>query len=60
MIHQLWGPFADLVGDGGYSAWTLGSWFVLKYSNVLMYVAVAALFVVGMVVNLPGRTGGQQ
>ena len=32
MINQLFGPVFDLVGDGGYKAFTF-SWFTLKYGN---------------------------
>ena len=53
MIHQLWGPLVNLVGDGGYRALTAGDWFVMKYANVLMYVAVAVLFTASMFLHLP-------
>ena len=53
MINQMWGPFVDLTGDGGYQAATMGDWFVMKYANIVMFVAVATLFVVGMFVHLP-------
>jgi hypothetical protein len=53
MIHQLWGPVFDLVGNGGYNAWTF-SWFFLKYGNVVEMILVVLIFVVGMFVNLPG------
>ena len=53
MIHQLWGPVFDLVGDGGFTAWTF-SWFTLKVSNVIEMILVLLIFVVGMFVNLPG------
>jgi len=42
-----------LVGDGGYRALTSGDWFVMKYANVLMYVAVAVLFTASMFLHLP-------
>lgn len=57
MIHQLWGPLVNLVGDGGYRALTLGGWFVMKYANVLMYVVVAVLFTASMFLHLPGHGG---
>jgi len=57
MIHQLWGPLANLVGDGGYQALTFGSWFVMKYANVFMYVAVAVLFTASMIFHLPEHGG---
>jgi len=53
VIHQLWGPLVNLVGDGGYRALTSGDWFVMKYANVLMYVAVAVLFTASMFLHLP-------
>jgi len=53
MIHQLWGPLFDLVGDGGYHAFTF-SWFFLKVANVIEIILVVVIFVVGMFVNLPG------
>jgi hypothetical protein len=53
MIVQLWGPVFDLVGDGGYKAFTF-SWFYLKTANVIEMILVVLLFVVGMFVNLPG------
>jgi hypothetical protein len=53
MIQQLWGPVFDLVGDGGFTAWTF-SWFTLKIGNVVEIVLVVLIFVVGMFVNLPG------
>jgi len=52
MIQQLWGPVFDLVGNGGYHAWTF-SWFFLKYANVIEMILVVLIFVVGMFVNLP-------
>ncbi len=54
MIHQLWGPVFDLVGDGGFTAWTF-SWFFLKVGNVIEMILVVLIFVVGMFINLPGR-----
>jgi hypothetical protein len=62
MIHQLWGPVFDLVGDGGFAAWTF-SWFTLKIGNVIEMILVVLIFVVGMFVNLPGgkpETPGDQ
>jgi hypothetical protein len=43
----------DLVGDGGFTAWTF-SWFTLKIGNVIEMILVVLIFVVGMFVNLPG------
>lgn len=60
MIHQLWGPFVDLVGGGGYQALTFGSWFVMKYANVLMFVVVALLFTVSMFLHLPEHGGDSE
>ncbi|HYB49353.1 MAG TPA: hypothetical protein VED20_18670 [Streptosporangiaceae bacterium] len=53
MINQLWGPVWDLVGNGGFKAFTF-SWFTLKYANVIEMILVVLIFVVGMFVNLPG------
>jgi hypothetical protein len=55
MIHQLWGPLFDLVGDGGFTAWTF-SWFTLKIGNLIEMILVVVIFVVGMFINLPGGT----
>ena len=55
MINQLWGPLVDLVGDGGYSAWTIGDWFVMKYANIIVYVVIAVLFIAAMFINIPDR-----
>jgi hypothetical protein len=55
MIHQLWGALFDLVGNGGYTAWTF-SWFFLKIGNVIEMILVVLIFVVGMFINLPGGT----
>jgi len=54
MINQLFGPVFDLVGDGGYKAFTF-SWFTLKYGNVIEMILVVLIFVVGMFINLPSR-----
>ena len=62
MIVQLWGPVFDLVGDGGFKAFTF-SWFTLKYGNVIEMILVVLIFVVGMFVNLPGgkaQAGGHR
>ena len=62
MIVQLWGPMFDLVGDGGFKAFTF-SWFTLKYGNVIEMILVVLIFVVGMFINLPGgkpETGEDQ
>jgi len=53
MIHQLWGPVFDLVGDGGFNAITF-SWFTLKIGNLIEMILVVLIFVVGMFINLPG------
>ena len=53
MIVQLWGPVFDLVGDGGFKAFTF-SWFTLKYGNVIEMILVVLIFVAGMFINLPG------
>jgi hypothetical protein len=54
MINQLWGPVFDLVGNGGFNAWTF-SWFTLKYANVIEMILVVLIFVAGMFINLPTR-----
>ena len=54
MIVQLWGPVFDLVGDGGFKAFTF-SWFTLKYGNVIEMILVVLIFVVGMFINLPSK-----
>jgi len=59
VIHQVWGPLVNLVGDGGYRALRIGGWFVMKYSNIVMYVIIAGLFVLGMFVGLPERGAGR-
>jgi hypothetical protein len=52
MIHQLWGPVFDLVGDGGFKAVTF-SWFTLKIGNIIEIALVVLIFVAGMFINLP-------
>jgi hypothetical protein len=59
MIHQLWGPVFDLVGNGGFNAITF-SWFTLKIANVIEMILVVVIFLAGMFVNLPGSTGSQE
>jgi hypothetical protein len=59
MIHQLWGPVFDLVGDGGFTAWTF-SWFFLKVGNVIEMILVVVIFLAGMFVNLPGGSTDSQ
>ena len=53
MIVQLWGPVFDLVGGGGFKAFTF-SWFTLKYANVIEMILVVLIFLAGMFINLPG------
>jgi hypothetical protein len=55
MIVQLWGPVFDLVGNGGFNAITF-SWFTLKTGNVIEMILVVLIFLVGMFINLPGRS----
>lgn len=57
MTNQLWGPLINLVGDGGFVAWTIGGWFVMKYANVALFVIIAVLFLGGMFINLPEQKG---
>ena len=56
MINQLWGPLINLVGDGGYLAWTIGDWFLMKWGNIAMFVLIAILFFAGMFIQLPEKT----
>ncbi|MHB8244258.1 MAG: hypothetical protein ACYDGN_02735 [Acidimicrobiales bacterium] len=56
MTTQLFGSLVNLVGNGGFRAWTFGDWFLMKYGNIVMVVLVAGLFLVGLVVNLPEHT----
>ena len=53
VINQLWGPVVNLVGDGGYDAWTVGTWLVVKGANIIMYAVIAVVFVAGMLINIP-------
>lgn len=53
MIHQLWGAVFNLVGNGGFTAWTF-SWFTLKIGNLIEMILVVLIFVAGMFINLPG------
>lgn len=59
MIDQLWGPLINLTGDGGYLAWTIGGWFVMKYANIVMFIIIAVLFLGGMFINLPEKDESQ-
>ena len=56
MIHQLWGPFWDLVGNGGFASVSFG-WVLIKISNLIEIILVVVLFVAGMFINLPDRAG---
>jgi hypothetical protein len=53
VIDQLWGPVVNLVGDGGYSAWTVGTWLVVKGANLIMYAVIAVVFLLGAFINIP-------
>ena len=55
MINQLWGPLFDLTGDGGYKAWTIGDWFVMKYANIVVIAIIAVIFLAAMFINIPDR-----
>ena len=62
MIVQLWGPVFDLVGDGGFKAFTF-SWFTLKYGNDIEMILVVLIVLAGMFINLPcgkAETGRRQ
>ena len=61
VIHQLWGPLWDLMGNGGFASVSFG-WVLIKIPNLIEIILVVVLFVVGMFINLPGssrRTDGQ-
>ena len=60
MINQLWGPFINLVGDGGYAAWTFSDWVTLKFGNLVIFAIALVLFGAGMFINLPQRTDPPQ
>ena len=53
VINQLFGPVVNLVGDGGYSAWTVGTWLVVKGANVVLYGVIALVFLLGAFINIP-------
>ena len=53
MIDQLFGPVVNLVGDGGYHAWTVGTWLVVKGANVILYAVIAVVFLLGVFINIP-------
>jgi len=55
VINQLWGPLFDLTGDGGYKAWTIGDWFVMKYANIVVIAIIAVIFLAAMFINIPDR-----
>jgi hypothetical protein len=56
VIHQLWGPFWDLMGNGNFSAVTLG-WVLIKIPNLIEIILVVVLFLAGMFINIPDRSG---
>ena len=55
MLNQLWGPFFDLVGNGGFSSVSFG-WVLIKIPNLIEIILVVVLFVAGMFINLPDGT----
>ncbi len=55
VIHQLWGAFFDLVGNGGFASVSFG-WVLIKIPNLIEIVLVVVLFVAGMFINLPDRS----
>lgn len=55
VLNQLWGPFFDLVGNGGFSSLSFG-WVLIKIPNLIEIILVVVLFVAGMFINLPDRT----
>jgi len=54
VIHQLWGPFWDLIGNGGFASVSFG-WVLIKIPNLIEIILVVVLFVAGMFINLPDR-----
>ena len=54
MIHQLWGPFFDLMGNGGFSSVSFG-WVLIKIPNLIEIILVVLLFLAGAFINLPDR-----
>jgi hypothetical protein len=55
VIHQLWGPVWDLVGDGGFASVSFG-WVLIKIPNLIEIILVVVLFVAGLFINLPDRS----
>lgn len=55
VIHQLWGPYFDLLGNGAFSSVSFG-WVLIKIPNLIEIILVVVLFVAGMFINLPDRT----
>lgn len=53
VTHQLWGPLINLVGDGGFRAWAIGEWFLMKFANLVQLIVIAVLFLAAMFINLP-------
>jgi hypothetical protein len=53
VINQLWGPVWNLVGHGGFKAFS-HAWLFIKAANLVEVVLVVVLFVGGMFVHLPG------
>lgn len=56
MIHQLWGPLWDLMGDGGFASVPFG-WVLIKIPNLIEIILVVVLFVAGLFIHLPDRSG---
>ena len=55
VIHQLWGPFFDLLGNGGFNSVSFG-WVLIKIPNLIEIILVVVLFIAGLFINLPDRT----
>ena len=53
VINQLWGPLVNLVGNGGFKAFS-HAWLFIKAANLVEVVLVVVLFLGGMFVHLPG------
>jgi hypothetical protein len=53
VINQLWGPVWNLVGNGGFKAFS-HAWLFIKAANLVEVVLVVVLFVGGMFLHLPG------
>jgi hypothetical protein len=55
VINQLWGPFFDLTGNGGFASVSAG-WVLIKNSNLIEIILVVALFAAGLLIRFPDRS----